>query len=357
MPLSSPNAENTSERAGRPVASPPKLPSSGEVVQLATDVARRLARRWGKELDRTSPDEQRMLEIDAEYERAGFLSLLSGEPMRRGDPRAQLIGAALGAMAEVDCGLAATLLSRMAAMLPWSEAEIGAALVDGWSASRLHPRYRDSLWAWGWRSSLPVTVFREGPDFYQWELVPPEGLECLVVHERMGLRACTSAEVRLISRARLDTIAADPELVQDWAESVAGWWATIALSAARAALRYAADYARTRYQGGAVLARHALIQTMFGRGMEGLYAADTLLQRGFAGDRRTLRLGIRLAIRAAEQAAHTAQQVLGGYGYMRDYPVERWLRDVKMAAIASGASAITWAHAAREEFWGDDSSP
>jgi acyl-CoA dehydrogenase len=35
-----------------------------------------------------------------------------------------------------------------------------------------------------------------------------------------------------------------------------------------------------------------------------------------------------------------AVQVLGGYGYMRDYPVEKWMRDAKILQIVEGTSQI-----------------
>ena len=43
-----------------------------------------------------------------------------------------------------------------------------------------------------------------------------------------------------------------------------------------------------------------------------------------------------VAVRATEQAI----QILGGYGYMREYPVERWHRDSKIYTIFEGTSEI-----------------
>jgi alkylation response protein AidB-like acyl-CoA dehydrogenase len=43
-----------------------------------------------------------------------------------------------------------------------------------------------------------------------------------------------------------------------------------------------------------------------------------------------------LAVRATERAI----QVLGGNGYTRDYPVERWARDAKIFTIYEGTSEI-----------------
>jgi alkylation response protein AidB-like acyl-CoA dehydrogenase len=40
--------------------------------------------------------------------------------------------------------------------------------------------------------------------------------------------------------------------------------------------------------------------------------------------------------RAGERACWAAQQVLGGYGYMRDYPLEHRMRDAKVLAVLNG---------------------
>jgi alkylation response protein AidB-like acyl-CoA dehydrogenase len=47
-----------------------------------------------------------------------------------------------------------------------------------------------------------------------------------------------------------------------------------------------------------------------------------------------------LASRTAMDAAVKAVQVYGGYGYMKDYPVERFFRDAKVTEIYEGTSEI-----------------
>jgi alkylation response protein AidB-like acyl-CoA dehydrogenase len=46
------------------------------------------------------------------------------------------------------------------------------------------------------------------------------------------------------------------------------------------------------------------------------------------------------ATEAASRAADASLQVLGGYGYLRDYPVERIVRDVRLMQIGEGTSEI-----------------
>ncbi len=46
---------------------------------------------------------------------------------------------------------------------------------------------------------------------------------------------------------------------------------------------------------------------------------------------------------AADMAMRTttnAVQILGGYGYMREYPVEKWMRDAKILQIVEGTSQV-----------------
>ncbi len=46
------------------------------------------------------------------------------------------------------------------------------------------------------------------------------------------------------------------------------------------------------------------------------------------------------ASEAASRAANASLQILGGYGYLRDYPVERHLRDARLMEIGEGTSEI-----------------
>jgi alkylation response protein AidB-like acyl-CoA dehydrogenase len=56
------------------------------------------------------------------------------------------------------------------------------------------------------------------------------------------------------------------------------------------------------------------------------------------------------ASEAAWQAANAAVMTLGSYGYSRDYPVEKWLRDAKLEEIYEGTSDIQRLIIARSMF-------
>jgi len=55
-----------------------------------------------------------------------------------------------------------------------------------------------------------------------------------------------------------------------------------------------------------------------------------------------------LATEAANRACYDAIQILGGYGYTRDYPVERFARDARVCTIYEGTSEIQRLIIARE---------
>lgn len=105
-------------------------------------------------------------------------------------------------------------------------------------------------------------------------------------------------------------------------------------------------YANERVQFGKPVASFQLIQDMIARMVVDLNAARLLVYR--AGDlknrgiRNTLETSIAkyFASEAAVRAATDAVQIHGAYGYSNEYPVERYLRDAKVATIYEGTSQI-----------------
>ena len=81
------------------------------------------------------------------------------------------------------------------------------------------------------------------------------------------------------------------------------------------------------------------------------YAAADRFDRGEPA-RKEVSMAKLLASRAAMNAGVAAVQVYGGYGYMRDYPVERYFRDAKVTEIYEGTSEIQRLVIANELFGG-----
>src|SRR5205823_3200521 len=99
------------------------------------------------------------------------------------------------------------------------------------------------------------------------------------------------------------------------------------------ALEHAIDYARQRKQFGQPIADFQAIQWMLADSATELDAARLLIRRAaFLQDqgRRTQKesaMAKLFASEAATRACHRAIQIHGGYGYVREYDVERFFRD------------------------------
>ena len=115
---------------------------------------------------------------------------------------------------------------------------------------------------------------------------------------------------------------------------------------ARAALEAATAYARERKQFGQPLAGFQAIQSNIADSATELDAAELLAMRAaYRKDMgkpftREASIAKVFSSEAAYRACHRAVQIFGGYGYMREYPVERHLRDIKVTSIYEGTSEI-----------------
>ncbi|HLQ04453.1 MAG TPA: acyl-CoA dehydrogenase family protein, partial [Verrucomicrobiae bacterium] len=105
-------------------------------------------------------------------------------------------------------------------------------------------------------------------------------------------------------------------------------------------------YAKERKQFGRAIAEFEMIQWKLAKARTELDAARLLIHRaasladagrpfGVAASKGKL-----YASEAASRAANDSLQVLGGYGYLRDYPVERHLRDARLMEIGEGTSEV-----------------
>lgn len=119
-------------------------------------------------------------------------------------------------------------------------------------------------------------------------------------------------------------------------------------------LERAVGYAREREQFGRKIGRFELIQEKLANMEARLEASRLLMYRSLlavATDKRSARASataLTFASEASTQTALDAIQVMGGYGYMRDLPVERLARDAKLLEIGAGTSEIRRMIVARE---------
>lgn len=115
---------------------------------------------------------------------------------------------------------------------------------------------------------------------------------------------------------------------------------------ARSALEHATRYAGERRQFGRAIAEQQAIQFKLADMATQLAAARALLhetaRRKDAGEPLRARAS-RAKLFASEMAMRVtteAVQIFGGYGYMREYPVERLMRDAKVTSIYEGTSEV-----------------
>ncbi|MFC0039877.1 acyl-CoA dehydrogenase family protein [Actinomadura rayongensis] len=184
-------------------------------------------------------------------------------------------------------------------------------------------------------------------------LVPTDadGFDARVIHGKLGLRGQATAEIVLDGVRVPDAARLGPE----------GKGFTVAMSAlakgrmsvaagcvgiAQGCLDAAVGYARERDQFGKPIASYQLVQELLARIALDVDAARLLtwrvadlIDRGqpFATESSKAKL---FASEAAVRAANDALQVFGGYGYIDEYPVGKYLRDARVMTLYEGTSQI-----------------
>ena len=120
----------------------------------------------------------------------------------------------------------------------------------------------------------------------------------------------------------------------------------MAVGLAQAALDASIAYAKERVQFGQPIAKFQAIQWMIADMATQLDGARLLVYRAaWLKDRdvrftREAAMAKLFASEIAERACHAAIQIHGGYGYTKDYPLERFYRDVRLCEIGEGTSEI-----------------
>ncbi len=199
-------------------------------------------------------------------------------------------------------------------------------------------------------------------------VVPPKtpGLEMGQKFKKMGIRASHTAEV-VLSGVKLPgscLLGGKEKLDERLARAEQGRKATgqaamatfeasrptvaaQAVGIARAAYEYALQYAKDRRTFGQPIVQHQAIAFKLADMKTRIDASRMLYQRaawmGMNGKAYTAGEGSMSKLYAGETAVWVtdqAIQILGGYGYVREYPVERWHRDAKIYTIFEGTSEI-----------------
>ncbi len=177
--------------------------------------------------------------------------------------------------------------------------------------------------------------------------------------EKMGHRASSTSTVRF-DKVRVplsDRLLAEGDgfsLAMRTLDQTRTPIGALATGIGQAALDHAARYALRRETFGKPIAEHQAIQIKLANMAQAVHAARLLTWHAAwtidGGGKGTLESSIAkcFASDAALHVADEAIQTFGGYGYMKEYPVEKLLRDAKLTQIYEGANEIQRTVIARE---------
>ena len=187
------------------------------------------------------------------------------------------------------------------------------------------------------------------------------GLKEGKVEDKMGVRASHTSEVILDDCH----IPADNMLGSEEGTGFYGAMKTLessrplvaagAVGIARAAYEYALDYARKRKQFGGPIAKKQAVAFMLADMKTKIDAARLLVHRAawmLDQDMPMNKEASEAKLFAADMAMDVttdAVQIMGGAGYMKDEPVEKWMRDAKVFQIWEGTSQIQRLVISRDE--------
>src|SRR5215475_10857574 len=142
--------------------------------------------------------------------------------------------------------------------------------------------------------------------------------------------------------------------------------ASMAVGIARAAFEFATNYSKERVQFGVPIAMHQAVAFMIADMATKVEAARLLVWNSAVlldqGKRNTLAASHakRFSADSAMEVATDAVQVYGGYGFIKEYPVEKLMRDAKIMQLYEGTSQIQRLVIAKELLMGrqaDEETP
>jgi acyl-CoA dehydrogenase len=189
----------------------------------------------------------------------------------------------------------------------------------------------------------------------------PAGLTVARKEDKMGHRASdtvglTFEEVRVPVQNRIGEEGEGFRIAMETLDNSRPLTAMISVGLARAAMEHAIAYAKERKQFGQPIGAFQGIQFLVADMGMNIHAARLLTYQSAwmldAGQKNTLMssYGKSFAADMAMKVTTDAVQVFGGYGYTKEYPVEKLMRDAKLIQIYEGTSQVQRLVIARELF-------
>jgi alkylation response protein AidB-like acyl-CoA dehydrogenase len=210
-----------------------------------------------------------------------------------------------------------------------------------------------TLGSWAGVALVFARTGGEGPRGITCFLVPTDspGFSARKIDGKLGLRAQDTAElffdgVRVPDSARLGEEGAGFKVAMSALDNGRISLAAGAVGVAQGCVDASVAYAEERTQFGKPLARFQLIQELIAEMAVETEAARLMAWRAAAladrGESYTLAASQAkyYASEVAVRAANAALQVHGGYGYVDEFPVARYLRDARVLTLYEGTSQI-----------------
>jgi alkylation response protein AidB-like acyl-CoA dehydrogenase len=179
-----------------------------------------------------------------------------------------------------------------------------------------------------------------------------DGLRAATIHGKLGIRGSDTAELYFDDVAvpvanRIGEEGDGFRIALRVLDRSRPGVAAQALGIAQGALDYAVGYAKQRHQFGKAIAEFQGIQFMLAD-MEAqtaaarqlVYWASDLIDRRSPEVTHAAAIAKLFAGDTAMRVTTDAVQILGGYGYVREFPVERMMRDAKITQIYEGTNQV-----------------
>ena len=177
------------------------------------------------------------------------------------------------------------------------------------------------------------------------------GIDTVPIDEKMGWHCCPTGEI-IFNNAKVPAKNLLGEEGKGFSYAMKGLAntrltaASGAVGAAQGLLEESIKYAQDRVQFGQPIGKFQMVQEMIGRMVVEVEAARLMTYKVAVLKDQGIPCNLEVSMAkyyscdVVSRVADLALQILGAYGYSREYPVERYLRDAKLYQILEGSANI-----------------